>query len=96
MIMTKTLSLKEQVEQEVQRPSKAPIRQTGRTRMAIYDFIVTFSEKNGFPPTIREIMQAVGLASPGTVSMHLRRLEADHLIERYANHARAIRVQDIL
>jgi DNA-binding transcriptional ArsR family regulator len=71
-------------------------RQKGTTRLAIYDFIIAFSEKNGFPPTIREIAQAVGLSSPGTVSMHLKRLEEDHLIKRYTNHARAIRVQDIL
>jgi len=30
------------------------------------------------------------------VSMHLKHLEQDKLIERYANHARAIRVRGIL
>ena len=47
-------------------------------------------------PTIREIGQGLGLSSPGTVSMHLKHLEQDKLIERYANHARAIRVRGIL
>ncbi len=71
-------------------------RQKGATRLAIYDFIIAFSEKYGFPPTIREIADAVGLSSPGTVSMHLKRLEEDQLIKRYTNHARAIRVENIL
>ncbi|MGI5885284.1 MAG: hypothetical protein ACOX83_10050 [Candidatus Spyradocola sp.] len=71
-------------------------RRRGHTRLAVYDFIVAFTEQNGFPPTIREIGQALGLSSPGTVSAHLRHLEQDRLIERYANHARAIRVRGIL
>ena len=71
-------------------------RQRGHTRLAIYDFILEFSQQYGFPPTIREIAKAVGVSSPGTVSMHLRRLEEAHLIQRYTNHARAIRTRDIL
>ena len=71
-------------------------RRRGHTRLAIYDFIVAFTEQYGFPPTIREIGQGLGLSSPGTVSMHLKHLEQDKLIERYANHARAIRVRGIL
>lgn len=71
--------------------NNAARRQKGVTRMAIYDFIIEFSEQYGFPPTIREIGKAVGLSSPGTVSAHLRRLEDDKMIQRYSNHARAIR-----
>lgn len=71
-------------------------RQRGQTRLAIYDFIVEFSQQYGFPPTIREIARAVGVSSPGTVSTHLRRLEEERLIQRYSNHARAIRTRDIL
>lgn len=76
---------------QAERTTKPVRRREGSTRMAIYDYIVSFSNQYGFPPTIREIGEAMGLSSSGTVSAHLRRLEQDHMIERYANHARAIR-----
>ena len=76
---------------QAERTTKPVRRREGSTRMAIYDYIVSFSNQYGFPPTIREIGEAMGLSSTGTVSAHLRRLEQDHMIERYANHARAIR-----
>ena len=76
---------------QAERTTKPVRRREGSTRMAIYDYIVSFSNQYGFPPTIREIGEAMGLSSSGTVSAHLRRLEQDRMIERYANHARAIR-----
>ncbi|MBR3384976.1 MAG: transcriptional repressor LexA, partial [Atopobiaceae bacterium] len=37
----------------------------------IYDYICTYTKAHGFPPSVREIGRAVGLASPSTVHMHL-------------------------
>ena len=33
----------------------------------IYDFILSFATDHGYPPSVREIAQAVGLKSPATV-----------------------------
>ncbi|MFQ8983689.1 MAG: LexA family protein [Evtepia sp.] len=40
----------------------------------IYDFIRTFTRRQGYPPTLREIGQAVGVRSPSTVKYHLDNL----------------------
>ena len=41
----------------------------------IFDFVVKYADKHGYPPTVREIGEAVGLASPSTVHAHLANLE---------------------
>ena len=41
----------------------------------ILDFINDFQEKNGFPPTVRDICIGVGLRSTATVFTHLKNLE---------------------
>lgn len=48
----------------------------------------------GFPPTVREIGAAVGVASPSHVHGILERLERDGRIERIGHSPRAIRVLD--
>ena len=65
-------------------------RPKGRTRVMIYDYIVDFVEQRGYPPTLREIADAVGLRSTGTVARHLKCLEAESLITRHGRLARAI------
>lgn len=70
-------------------------RRKGYTKRMIYDFINTYNQENGFPPTVREIASAVGVSSPGTVCTHLRSLEKEHLIERDSYRARAIRTRAI-
>jgi repressor LexA len=57
---------------------------------AILDFISRHLEQNGYPPTVREIGLAVGLASPSTVHAHLARLEAGGYIRRDPTKPRAI------
>lgn len=52
--------------------------------------IERLSERNGFPPTIREIGDEVGLASPSSVLHHLRRLEDAGYLDRRANRPRAM------
>ena len=47
---------------------------TGR-QQEIWDFLVDYVDQHGYPPTVREIGEAVGLASPSTVHAHLANLE---------------------
>src|SRR5207248_3169653 len=42
----------------------------------IWEFIVGYVDGHGYPPTVREIGEAVGLASPSTVHAHLANLES--------------------
>ena len=58
----------------------------------IYDFIVDFSHRNGYPPSVREIGDALGLKSPSTVHFHLKGLEAAGLITKAEGKTRAITV----
>ncbi len=48
----------------------------------------------GYPPSVREIAEAVGLASTSAVHHHLIGLERDGLLERGSNSSRAIRLTD--
>ena len=47
----------------------------------IYDFIRTFLRRQGYPPTLREIGQAVGVRSPSTVKYHLDHLRQAGVIQ---------------
>ena len=64
---------------------------TGKQQQ-IYDFIVSFSNQNGYPPSVREIGEHVGLKSPSTVHFHLKGLEEAGLIARAEGRTRAITV----
>ncbi len=55
----------------------------------IYNCIMSEQEKNGYPPTVREICSAVGLASPASVHRYLRQLEEEGLLIVDANKKRA-------
>jgi repressor LexA len=56
----------------------------------IYDFIVAYARKHGYPPTVREIGAEVGLASPSTVHVHLAKLEEAGLVKRDPTKPRAL------
>lgn len=58
----------------------------------ILDFIKAEVKTKGYPPSVREIGQAVGLASSSTVHGHLARLESKGLIRRDPTKPRAIEV----
>ena len=64
----------------------------GKRQLAIYDFIKSYSDEHGYPPSVREIGAAVGLASPSTVHMHLKALESQGLIKRDSKKPRTIEV----
>jgi repressor LexA len=56
----------------------------------IWQFLVDYVDRHGYPPTVREIGQAVGLASPSTVHAHLANLERAGLLRRDPTKPRAI------
>ncbi|NNN13717.1 MAG: transcriptional repressor LexA [Acidimicrobiaceae bacterium] len=61
-------------------------------RRQVFEFLSDFQSQFGYPPTVREIASAVGLASPASVQAHLRSLERDGLIERDPNKPRALKL----
>lgn len=63
-------------------------------QQAILDFIKHEVRTKGYPPSVREIGEAVGLASSSTVHGHLDRLEKKGLIRRDATKPRAIEITD--
>ena len=62
---------------------------TGR-QQEIWDFLVDYVDAHGYPPTVREIGEAVGLASPSTVHAHLANLERAGLLKRDPTKPRAL------
>src|SRR6516164_1037580 len=56
----------------------------------IWDFLVDYVDRHGYPPTVREIGEAVGLASPSTVHAHLANLERAGLLRRDPTKPRAL------
>ena len=56
----------------------------------IWEFIVAYVDRHGYPPTVREIGEAVGLASPSTVHAHLANLERAGLLRRDPTKPRAL------
>lgn len=61
-------------------------------QQAILDFIKREVRDKGYPPSVREIGEAVGLASSSTVHGHLERLEKKGLIRRDPTKPRAIEI----
>ena len=65
-----------------------------KRQQEIFDFIKRYSAKNGYPPTVRDIGKAVGLASSSTVHAHLANLEKLGLLRRDPTKPRAIEMLD--
>lgn len=64
---------------------------TSRQRQILH-CILQHIEARGYPPTVREIGEAVNLSSSSTVHAHLRALEESGLIKRDAVLTRAIKL----
>jgi repressor LexA len=65
---------------------------TGR-QQEIWKFLTDYADEHGYPPTVREIGEAVGLASPSTVHAHLANLERAGLIKRDPTKPRALELR---
>jgi len=56
----------------------------------IWNFLTEYVDAHGYPPTVREIGERVGLASPSTVHAHLANLERAGLLRRDPTKPRAL------
>jgi repressor LexA len=65
-----------------------------KRQQEIYDFIRKYSAKYGYPPTVRDIGKAVGLASSSTVHAHLANLEKVGVLRRDPSKPRALELFD--
>jgi repressor LexA len=65
-----------------------------KRQQEIFEFIKRHSAKYGYPPTVRDIGKAVGLASSSTVHAHLANLEKIGLLRRDPTKPRAIELLD--
>ena len=61
-----------------------------KRQQEIFDFIKQYSRRHGYPPTVRDIGKAVGLASSSTVHAHLANLEKLGLLRRDPSKPRAL------
>src|SRR5437867_1512646 len=59
----------------------------------ILEFLTSYVDRQGYPPTVREIGEAVGLASPSTVHAHLANLERAGFLRRDPTKPRAIELR---
>lgn len=69
-------------------------REMTERQKQVLDFIRAEIHRRGFPPSVREIGEAVGLSSSSTVHSHLAALEAKGLIRRDPSKPRALEVLD--
>lgn len=67
-------------------------RKITKRQQQIYDFIRSYQQEKGYPPSVREMAAAVGLSSPSTVHAHLSALEDHGLIKRDKTKPRALEV----
>lgn len=70
------------------------MQKLSKRQQMIYDFICNEVEMKGYPPSVREIAKAVGLASSSTVHGHLERIENKGYIRRDPTKPRAIEILD--
>ena len=67
-----------------------------RKQQEIYDFILSFTNSHGYPPSVREIGAAVGLKSPSTVHFHMKGLEEAGVIVKAEGKTRAISLPGVV
>src|SRR5438477_563225 len=70
---------------------RAGVRLTGRQRQVL-EFIDAEVQRRGYPPSVREIGEAVGLSSPSTVHAHLAALQDKGYLRRDAAKPRAMEI----
>ena len=70
------------------------MQELSKMQQRIYEYIAACIREQGYPPSVREIGEAVGLKSPSTVHFHLKRLEEAGVIEKGAGKGRAISLRE--
>ncbi|MBG3873341.1 transcriptional repressor LexA [Staphylococcus xylosus] len=68
------------------------MRELTKRQNEIFEYIKQTVQSKGYPPSVREIGEAVGLASSSTVHGHLSRLEEKGYIRRDPTKPRAIEI----
>ena len=71
------------------------MQELSKMQQRIYEYIAACIREQGYPPSVREIGEAVGLKSPSTVHFHLKRLEEAGVIEKGAGKGRAITLREM-
>lgn len=71
------------------------IKENSDKQTQIYNFLIEFTKSKGYPPSVREICQAVSLKSTSTVHGHLKRLEKKGLIYRDQTKPRALEIVEL-
>ena len=71
------------------------IKENSDKQTQIYNFLIEFTKSKGYPPSVREICQAVSLKSTSTVHGHLKRLEKKGLIYRDPTKPRALEIVEL-
>lgn len=69
--------------------------QLTRMQQKIYDYIAQSIQDQGYPPSVREIGEAVGLKSPSTVHFHLKHMEELGVIGKRAGKGRALTLTEL-
>jgi len=59
----------------------------------VYECIATFQERNGYPPSVREIGEILGMKSPSTVHFHLRGLERAGALHKTEGKTRSLTLE---
>jgi repressor LexA len=65
-----------------------------KRQQEVLDFVRAQIQRQGYPPSVREIGEAVGLSSSSTVHSHLSALEAKGYIRRDPTKPRALELLD--
>src|SRR3954464_12726933 len=68
------------------------MRKVSERQQRILDFVVEYTSDHGYPPSIREIGQAVGISSTSVVDYNLRALERSGGIRRDREVSRGLGV----
>lgn len=71
------------------------INENSDKQTQIYNFLIEFTKSKGYPPSVREICEAVSLKSTSTVHGHLKRLEKKGLIYRDPTKPRALEIVEL-
>lgn len=58
----------------------------------VLEFIEEFTNRNSYPPTVREMCEGLKMSSTATVVYHLRKLEDQGKLSRHNKHSRAIEI----
>lgn len=75
-------------------PTKPKSMDLTEAQQRVYDQLTAFMSEHGYPPTLRELADRLGMVSPNAIRQHLIYLEAKNKIKRDSKCARGIALTD--